>query len=313
MTKCPFFGVCGGCQYDFSAPDYRSRKLHGLPAGIDANGAIWGNVGARRRGDFAFAQNHFGLYRAGSRDIIDISHCPNMVHDINAVLPVLARLPWGGAGSVLVTKCDNGIVVNVSSVVPSFDSSFKVAVQKLPAEIIRFTWNDTVIRSYDVPRVSFDGVDIDFPDGAFLQPTIQTEQVLRDMVMRFVSGRSRVADLFCGLGNFTYATGADGFDITGIGVKRDLFKNPLRVPQLNQYGAVIMDPPRAGALAQSKMLAASNVSRVVYVSCNPMTWRRDRHILECGGYTMTQCVPVDQFVGSLHWEIFSVFDKAPTE
>jgi len=47
----------------------------------------------------------------------------------------------------------------------------------------------------------------------------------------------------------------------------------------------------------------------VYVSCNPKTFVRDKKILENGGYKMTVAIPVDQFVGSAHWEIFSVFVK----
>ena len=27
MKRCPFFGVCGGCKYDFASPNYREQKL----------------------------------------------------------------------------------------------------------------------------------------------------------------------------------------------------------------------------------------------------------------------------------------------
>ena len=114
---------------------------------------------------------------------------------------------------------------------------------------------------------------------------------------------------FCGLGNFTYATNATGFDIFGNGINRDLFKKPLLVKQLNNYDVVIMDPPRAGAMAQSKELSKSDVKKIIYVSCNPNTFMRDQKILEQGGYKMATLIPVDQFVGSSHWEIFSVFEK----
>ena len=135
------------------------------------------------------------------------------------------------------------------------------------------------------------------------------EDILRNLVIAGVGKSKRVADLFCGLGNFTFATNADGFDIVGTGVKRDLFKKPLTVGMLNNYDCVIMDPPRAGALSQCKCLAASNVKRIVYVSCNPDTFKRDMSILNRGGYKLIKLIPVDQFVGSLHWELFSVFEK----
>ena len=270
---------------------------------------IWGNVGARRRGDFAFVDGHFGLYKPQSKDIVDITHCPNMVPEINDALKCIAKLPWHGAGSVLITKCENGIDVGVTSDVPYFGTDFRGAVEKLPPQIIRFTWNDTIIRKYNDPEIRFNDRIIKYPPYAFLQPTIETEQTLRDSVVKYIDGAGRVADLFCGLGNFTFATNATGFDIVGNGITRDLFKKPLTSSNLNQYDAIIMDPPRAGAEKQSKEIAKSNVKRVVYVSCNPTTFMRDKKILEIGGYKMTTAIPVDQFVGSAHWEIFSVFEK----
>ena len=99
---------------------------------------------------------------------------------------------------------------------------------------------------------------------------------------------------------------ADGFAIAGAGLRRDLFRNPLTVGMLNKYDCVVMDPPRAGAIAQCTELVKSSVGRVIYISCNPQTWARDAEILK-QKYRLVSLVPVDQFVGSAHWELFSVF------
>ena len=94
---------------------------------------------------------------------------------------------------------------------PADRADFKSAVEKLPPQIIRFTWNDKVARKYATPEIKFNDKIITYPTNAFLQPTIETEQILRDLVIKYVEGAKRVADLFCGLGNFTFATHADGF------------------------------------------------------------------------------------------------------
>ena len=309
IKKCPLFGICGGCKYDFASADYQSKKLCSLPKIDFTHEPMWGRAGTRRRADFAFVDGEFGFFKKQSKDIVDINNCPNIVPEINSVLPDVAKLPWRGAGSVLITKCENGIDVCVNSDVPYFSAEFKSAVEKLPSQIIRFTWNDSVVHKYAEPEIRFNDKIIPYPSNAFLQPTIETEQILRDLVVKYVDDVTRVADLFCGLGNFTFATNATGFDIVGNGIKRDLFKKPLTAQNLNQYDAVIMDPPRSGAEKQSKELSKSNVKRVIYVSCNPTTFIRDKKILESGGYKMTVAIPVDQFIGSVHWEIFSVFVK----
>jgi len=309
MSKCPLFGICGGCKYDFSAPDYHAKKSETLPKIENMDAPIWGAPHTRRRADFAAAPGYFGFYKNQSHDIINITNCPNLVNDINNILPHIAKLPWGVDASVLITKCENGIVVNVSSRVPYFSPEFRESVQKLPHEIIRFTWGDKIVRATATPQIAFDDKIVDFPDNSFLQPSQSTEKIMRDLVVESVRPARRVADLFCGIGNFSYATHATGFDITGPFQNRDLFNHPIGAKQLNQYDAVIMDPPRAGALAQSREIAKSSVARVVYVSCNPATWMRDARILTGAGYKITRIIPIDQFVGATHWEIFSVFEK----
>lgn len=307
MKTCPFFNRCGGCKFDFASPDYRENKAATLPKLPMTDAPVWVDAGLRRRGDFCFAPGIFGLFEGGTKNIIPITNCPNMTPEINAILPALAALPWVGSGACLVTMCDNGLDVNITASVPYVSPEFRRAVEKLP--VLRVTWNDKIIFEKSKPIISFGDKTVEYPSGAFLQPTIHGADVLRDMVVGATGNAARVADLFCGLGNFTFALNADGFDVVGTGAKRDLFKKPLTVAMLNTYDCVVIDPPRAGADAQCRELVKSNVRRVIYVSCNPQTFRRDMATLTRGGYKISQLIPVDQFVGSTHWEIFSVFEK----
>lgn len=307
MKKCPFFGICGGCKYDFASADYHEQKkseLRGLQITAEPR---WLDAGARRRGDFCFAGNEFGLFESHSKNIVPVRACPNMVPEINAILPRVAALPWVGSGSCLVTSCENGIDIVVNADVPYFTPEFKSAAAGVGA--IRVVWNDKIVFQSEKPIIKFSDVAVEYPAGAFLQPGKPGEGALREMVVSAAAGARRVADLFCGLGSFTFATNADGFDIVGAGVRRDLFAHPLTVGMLKQYDCVIMDPPRAGAMAQCRELVKSDVGRVIYVSCNPETFRRDMEILTRGGYKLRDLIPVDQFVGSAHWELFSVFEK----
>jgi 23S rRNA (uracil1939-C5)-methyltransferase len=90
---------------------------------------------------------------------------------------------------------------------------------------------------------------------------------------------------------------------------RDLFRRPLRVDELNRFDAVVIDPPRPGAKAQTEELAASVVGRIVYVSCNVASFARDARILANGGYSLTRVTPVDQFLWSPHVELVGLFRR----
>ncbi|MGA9951092.1 MAG: RNA methyltransferase, partial [Xanthobacteraceae bacterium] len=91
--------------------------------------------------------------------------------------------------------------------------------------------------------------------------------------------------------------------------RRDLFKNPFLAAELNRFDAVVFDPPRQGAQAQSREIAASRVPVIAAVSCNPGTFARDARILIDGGYRLISVIPVDQFRYSAHVELVARFEK----
>ena len=307
MQTCPFFGICGGCKYDFTAPDYREQKLN-LLADWDMFGKIfWTQSGCRRRADFCFGDGKFGFFERGTKNIVPVKYCPNLAPEINAVLTKLSRFPWNGTGSALVTLCENGLDLAVNSDVPYFSREFKSVAEK--SDFIRVSWNGAIVCQSDTPRVRFGDTITEYPVVAFLQPTVESETIMRDFVVKHVMDARHIADLFCGIGNFTFALNADGFDIVGPFNRRDLFKKPMTAKMLNNYDAVVLDPPRAGAESQCREIAKSNVSRVIYVSCNPATLQRDSQIMIRAGYRIIDVMAFDQFVGTPHWEIAAVFKK----
>ena len=174
-------------------------------------------------------------------------------------------------------------------------------------------------------------VSVAYPPFAFLQATMDGEEKLVEAVKAITSEAKNVADLFCGLGTFalsmadeqkTYAAEADqqailalktAANMTGRALfteHRDLFRRPLTAEELNKFGAVILDPPRAGAKDQIEQLAASSVPRIAYVSCNPNSFARDAKTLEAGGYKLQRLWPVGQFRWATHVEMVGEFLKA---
>jgi 23S rRNA (uracil1939-C5)-methyltransferase len=81
--------------------------------------------------------------------------------------------------------------------------------------------------------------------------------------------------------------------------------------QLKEFDAVVFDPPRAGAEAQSRELAASAVQTIVAISCNAASFARDMSILIAGGYRLESVTPIDQFRFSPHVEIVGVLRRPP--
>ena len=176
--------------------------------------------------------------------------------------------------------------------------------------------------------VSLSGVPVGFPVKGFLQPSRESERWLTDDVRRYAAGADRIADLFAGLGTFAFALNGERRRITAYEAgreahlafmasrggrtmlneyHRDLFRNPLNPAELEPYDCIVLDPPRAGARAQIEQIGASEIARVVYVSCNPASWSRDAALLETRGFRLRSVRPVGQFRWSTHVELTSVF------
>ncbi len=181
--------------------------------------------------------------------------------------------------------------------------------------------------------VAFGGVSVSFPPGSFLQATLDGEQALVAAAREWLAGSTAIADLFSGLGTFAFALSGsrigEGAKILAVeserdahmackaaagraglpihAMHRDLFRNPLMLDELNNFDAVLLDPPRAGAREQIERLADATVPKVVYISCNPASWSRDAAMLIESGYRLVELRPVGQFRWSTHVELASLF------
>ncbi len=178
----------------------------------------------------------------------------------------------------------------------------------------------------------FGEVAVALPPMAFLQASAAGEALLVDAVTTAIARGARVADLYSGAGTFTFPLGRGrkvaafdgdealiaalnaaaqgaGLGATVTGAVRNLARRPLRRDELDGFDAVVMDPPRRGARAQARELAASAVPLVVMVSCDPASFARDAKILMDGGFTPGLVLPVDQFVWSRHVELVARFSR----
>ncbi|MGA7327692.1 MAG: hypothetical protein WBX25_25165 [Rhodomicrobium sp.] len=184
------------------------------------------------------------------------------------------------------------------------------------------------------PFVSFGGVKVPLPPGAFLQAVEACERDMASWVLDALTevraANEPVCDLFAGLGAFTFpvsrvapvssyeenaeairAVAKAAGEAKGLkpvsATRRDLFRAPLGSAELNKFACIIADPPRQGAQAQCHALASSQIRAVIMLSCNPATFARDASILLNGGLQLAQLAAFDQFRFTAHVEIAALF------
>ncbi len=299
-------------------------------------------AGSRRRAGFTGRRTKkgamVGFHARGSDLLLAIPSCVLLHPDIMAAMPLYEALTKIGATrkvavEIAVTLSLEGLDVAVSNAVPA-DGPMLAELGQLvgTSGIARLSWNGEVIATRTPPVQRFGSAQVVPPPGAFLQATQAGQDALTAAVLEAVGDARNVADLFSGCGTFTLplAERADVLALEGdsaliaaldagwrkgtglhrvVAQKRDLFRNPLLAEDMRGLDAIVIDPPRAGAKAQVAELAASDMGRVAFVSCNPVTFARDAKVLVAAGFGIDWLQVVDQFRWSTHVELVAAFSR----
>jgi 23S rRNA (uracil1939-C5)-methyltransferase len=313
--------------------------------GVDADVApvMAIDPGTRRRAVLAALRTSDGVELGfhGVRDhaVVAISECPVLSPVIVRQLPALASLlevllMRKKEARVTLTASQTGLAVDIAGGARELGQVVRTEAGRLASlhGFARVTVDGEMLVANAEPVEVLSGVRIALPPAAFLQATRQSEAALTSLVLAAVGDAHQVADLFAGLGTFTFALAAkarvqavenDADALAAMAaalrlaqglkpvtmLRRDLLRDPLAGKELVKLDALVFDPPRAGAPRQAQALAASKVPRIVAVSCNPATLARDARTLIDGGYRLVLVQPVDQFLFSPHIEVVASFAR----
>jgi 23S rRNA (uracil1939-C5)-methyltransferase len=182
---------------------------------------------------------------------------------------------------------------------------------------------------YELPEFA---VRIHFRPTEFTQVNFAMNRVLVSKAMKMIDPQpgERIADLFCGLGNFSLPLAQRGAQVIGFEGSRalveraranaaanglvaqfevaDLFK--AGIAAFGPFPKILIDPPREGAVELVKSLPAEWPRRIVYVSCDPATLARDAGILvHTQGFRLAAAGVVNMFPHTAHVESTAVFER----
>ena len=275
--------------------------------------------------------------------LVEVTACPVADPRLVAAFPALRRIADAflehpkSAPTLHVTWTLTGLDVDVTGVERrsgglSGDARMRAIQEAAAADLARLSLAGETLMMERQPRVAFGDATVPLPAGGFLQAVPEAEAAMVERAVEAVRGAKKIADLFCGAGTFTFplarvapvlAADASAAGIaalkSGVGTAkglkpitaeaRDLFRRPLAPYDLRGCDAVVMDPPRAGAIEQTRQLPGTKAAVVVGVSCNPVTFARDARILIDAGFRLERVTPVDQFLWSAHVELVGVFRR----
>ena len=348
-APCPHYRLCGGCSLMHASDGFVAGWKAGVVETALAAQGVAARVEAvrtspprsRRRAVLSGRRTKkgalVGFHARASDVVVDVTDCLVIRPAILAALPDLRRLVSLGASrssevSLAVTETPGGLDIAVNGGKP-MDARLMQDLAALAgtAGWARIDWGGEAL-TLRPPALPIGRAQVVPPPGAFLQATAEGEAALVFAIRAAVEEAGRVADLFAGVGTFALplAEGAEVQAVEGLAAPlaaldagwrrtpglrrvttetRDLARRPLLPDELERFDAVVIDPPRAGAEAQARALAASRMPVVAWVACDPVTFARDARIMAAGGYWLDRIEVIDQFRWSPHVEIAASFRR----
>jgi len=367
--RCRYFGYCGGCSLQHldarAQVAVKQRVLEDslwhigrvrpdqiLPA---IHGPAWGYRHRAR-----LAARHVpkkggalvGFHEKRSSYVADMASCEVLPERMSALLRPLRelvnalsirnRLPQieiaaGDEADVLVLRLLEPLQPPDVESLRRFADQHRVRLYLQPGgpESARpMSAGDEADLYYALPE--FD-LKIRFSPTEFTQVNHAVNQVLvrRALALLDPQPGERIADMFCGIGNFTLAIARRGATVVGVEGSAELARRAARNAELNALSAAVnfvemdlyrldaggfaelgrfdrmlLDPPRDGAVELVKALPEGAPRRLVYVSCNPGTLARDAAVLtQTRGYRLSAAGVVNMFPHTSHVESIAVFDR----
>jgi len=370
QPKCIHFDLCGGCSMqhlDIGAQVAVKQRI--LEDNLQRIGKvkpeiilapIYGEAwGYRQRARLSVrhvlkkGKTLVGFHEKRSSFIADMQHCEILPAKIAKLLPLLARLneqlsirdqlpqievAVGEHVDVLVLRIMQALTPADEELLKQFADEHQVQFwtqTKGPDTVHPFYPLDAPALTYSMPEF---GVTMPYAPTEFTQVNSTMNRLMVSRAIRLLAPRSqeRIADFFCGLGNFTLPIARSGAQVLGIEgsvalVKRaeenaayngltantqfqamNLFEmDETKLEQLGKFDRWLVDPPRDGALELVRAITPVIApKRIVYVSCNPATLARDADVLvNLKGYAIKAAGVMNMFPHTSHVESIAVFEK----
>lgn len=367
--RCPYFGRCGGCSLQHldaraqvavkqrvledalwhigrMKPEQILPAIHGPEWGYRHRARLTVRYVPKKGGALV------GFHERRSSYVADMESCEVMpqrisqllrpLRDLVNALSIRTRVPQievavGDEADILVFRVLEQPSEVDTRLLREFADRHRVRVYLQPGapeSAYPFHPPEPAALYYALPE--FD-LRIGFAPTDFTQVNHAMNRVLvrRALALLGPQPGERVADVFCGVGNFALAIARCGATVLGVEGSAELVQRAAanaaanglsgaaRFIELDLYGPggaglnglgrferMLLDPPRDGAIEVVKTLTEDAPRRIVYISCNPATLARDASVLvNAQGYALRAAGVVNMFPHTSHVESIALFEK----
>ncbi len=296
----------------------------------------------RRRVEFSVDKSIVGFKGYKTNQVIQIKSCPLLTNKLNLALDEFSNIvnKYNNVLQIIsihLTQIDDYIDVllvsckkNDLNVVKLLQQIFQISY------IARIYWKyknliEPIVVKHNL-QLSYGSYKVNYHINTFLQAEEFGEKLIVNFILKYLFNSEKILDLFCGYGGYSLSLLSSKtklikcIDIESKAIEslskinnkiinacvQDLFKKPILAEDINDYDAIIINPPRSGAFLQIQEIAKSKIKKIAMVYCSLTSLTRDlTYLLQNNDkYYIVDIIFVDQFVFTHHLEIIVIVEKS---
>ncbi|MBR3362735.1 MAG: class I SAM-dependent RNA methyltransferase [Bacilli bacterium] len=260
-----------------------------------------------------------GYHKEKSNDIISITKCELVSSNVNKIITILNTLDLSKVKEIVMKEFDE-IMLSITGTID---------IEPLKNIVNSIYVNNKLVHGNEFIETNILETKFKILPNSFFQVNKHMISKLYEIVLNYAgkNKNQKVLDLYCGTGTMTLLLSKYFKEVTGIEINEESIKCANINKELNNIknvkficedasklkdlkaDIIIVDPPRSGLTNEGiKDILNINPTKIIYVSCDPMTLARDLKTLN-EKYEIKEITPVDMFPNTYHVECVCLLER----
>ncbi|MEG0909573.1 MAG: class I SAM-dependent RNA methyltransferase [Bacilli bacterium] len=330
---CPYFEVCGGCDLlNISYEDtlkYKVDKVKGILKKVNVEPTIIKNENEfyyRNKIELKVIDGKIGFYEEKTHNVVKIYECLIASKAINECIFKLKLLNIINGSITLRSNYNNELLIVIES---NDDLKFDINKFLKGLKVVGIVKNNETIYGENFLYEMINNYIFKISYNSFFQVNSSMASNLFKIISDSITPESTVLDLYCGVGSLSIVEAKKAFEVIGIEIVPNAVINAIENARINKCNnvsfllndvenaigkiakkidVVVVDPPRKGLDTTTlNTLLKEKPSKIIYVSCDPLTLGRDLDKL-LDIYNIEKYYILDMFSYTYHVECVCVLE-----
>ena len=333
---CPYFNKCGGCDLMHISLsemlDYKLDKVNNIFKSNNIDYVVKDIIKSkeiynyRNKVTLKIVDKEIGFYEQDTHLLVKIDYCYLCQNIINNIIKDLSKLNITNGIITIRSNYKDEILLIIDTTDKLDNIDYLVNNYKIAGIIL----NDKLVYGEDFFIDNINDYLFKISYNSFFQVNPYICSELFNLIEDNTKRSNKVLDLYSGVGTLSIVSSTNAKSVVGVEIIDNAVKDSYVNKCINKkdnieficsdtkkvidkitsdYDTVIVDPPRSGVDKNVlNKIIDSNINKIIYVSCNPITLARDLKILE-EYYYIENIKLLDMFPNTEHVESFCILER----